>query len=51
LWLLVFMQQAFPQNMEFDGIEGAAGITLDSLLPVKSGERSFQQFINHNTCE
>jgi hypothetical protein len=34
--------------MECDGIERAAGITLGSLLPVKSGERynlTFQQFI------
>jgi hypothetical protein len=48
------MQQAIPHNMECDGIERAAGITLGSLLPVKSGERynlTFQQFINHNKCE
>jgi hypothetical protein len=48
------MQQAFPQNMEYDGIERAAGIALGSLLPVKSGERynlTFQQLINHNKCE
>jgi hypothetical protein len=33
------MQQVFPQNMECDGIERAAEITLGSLSPVKSGER------------
>jgi hypothetical protein len=36
---LVFMQQVFPQNMECDGIERAAGITLGSLSPVKSVNR------------
>jgi hypothetical protein len=48
------MQQALQQNMECDGIERPAGIELDSVLLVKSGERynlTFQQFINHNKCD
>jgi hypothetical protein len=40
--------------MECDGIERAAGITLGSLLTVKSGERynlTFHEITNHNKCE